>query len=132
MRLAIAAVGLALGVWWPAVGSAESPFRLSYDVDRSVPERVQVRGMVVNEARYDVIDVYITAEALDTGGKVVARGVTFVAASLPRKGRATFVANVPAVKGAASYRVMVSSFRPGLAVEAPSPRFPGRGSTESP
>lgn len=132
MRFAIAAVALALAVGSPAVAWAESPFRISYNVDTSAPERVQVRGSVVNEARFDVVDVYVTAEALDAGGKVVARGVTFAASSLPRKASATFVANVPAVKGAASYRVIVSSFRPGLAVEAPSPRFPGRGASEAP
>jgi len=128
----LAPVVVALLAWLPASAWAETPFRIAYDLDTSVAERVQVRGTVVNEARFDVVDVYVTAEALDAGGKVVARGVTFAAASLPRKARATFVANVPAVKGTASYRVIVSSFRPSLAAEAPSPRFPGRGSTESP
>lgn len=116
VRLAVPGLVVALlAVLAPAgAGAQPAPFKVTYEVDRSVAERVQVRGTVLNEARFDAIDVYVTAEALDAGGKVVARGVTFVTSSLARGRSEGFVAKVPAVKNAVSFRVAVSSYRQGL------------------
>lgn len=115
-RLAVPGLVVALLVVLapPGAGAQPGPFRVTYDVDRSVAERFQVRGTVLNEARFDAIDVYVTAEALDAGGKVVARGVAFVTSSLARGRSESFVANVPVVRNAVSFRVTVSSYRQGL------------------
>ena len=44
----------------------------------------------------------------------LARGIAFVAASLPARGAADFSARVPNVPGTTSFRVGVSNFRVGL------------------
>lgn len=93
-------------------------FRVTFEVDRSNPSQIRLNGAVVNEGRNDVLDVYVTAEALDNAGKIVARGITFVSPSIPSRGRATFVASVPAVPGAVRYRVSVTSFRAGFGSQA--------------
>jgi hypothetical protein len=104
------AVGMTLT---PAVGQAEDPFQLRYTVERGGTGPVRVQGTVVNEARLDVYDVYVTAEALDASGKVVGRGVAFVSGSIPQHRSAPFVISIPAAQTAASFRVRVSSFRYG-------------------
>ncbi len=59
--------------------------------------------------------VYLT----DARGKVVARGITYVSARIPGLGNAPFVAKVPGVATATSFRASVSSFRAGLGTQAP-------------
>lgn len=99
--------------------AAQAAFRVTYEVDRSRPDRLRVIGRVYNEARADALDVYVTAEALDAAGKVVARGVAFCAASLPQRGSATFAANVPAMPGVVGFRVLVTGYRFGVSGESP-------------
>jgi hypothetical protein len=67
----------------------------------------------------DVLDVYVTAEALDANRKVVARGIAFVSSSIPQSASAGFRINVPTPPSTASFRVTVSSFRSGLGSQGP-------------
>ena len=50
----------------------------------------------------------------DPSGKVLARGIAFVAGSIPARSDADFSARVPNVAGTTGFRVGVSSFRFGL------------------
>ena len=93
---------------------AQQGFRITYEVDDSRPGRARLNGRLTNERSDDVFDVSVTAEALDARGKVVARGISFVDARIARGDTRVFSVTVPAVPGATSYRVMVSSFRPGM------------------
>jgi hypothetical protein len=97
----------------PTVGHAQDPFQIRYTVDRGGAGPVRVQGTVVNDARLDVYDVYVTAEALDASGKIVGRGIAFVSGSIPQQMSAPFAISIPAAQGAASFRVRVSSFRYG-------------------
>jgi hypothetical protein len=82
----------------PGPGRAEDPFQVTYTLERGGSGPVRVAGRVVNEGSLDVFDVYVTAEALDGGGRVLGRGIVSV--------------------GAASFRVRVSSFRQGVGLQA--------------
>ena len=100
-----------------ASAQATNPFRITHTVDKSAANQVTVSGRVVNEARSDAVDVHITAEALDSAGKIVASGVSYVG-SVPAGSSMTFTVNVPSVRTATTYRVIVSSFRFGFAVQS--------------
>ena len=113
---AIVSVMVALVPAWAAAAADES-FQLRYSVDRTNPAQVRVNGTVVNDARLDALDVYVTAEALDAGGRVVGRGIAFVSASIPQRGTANFTVSIPAAQTAASFRVRVSSFRFGMGTQ---------------
>ena len=103
-----------------AVGAEAQNFRISYDVDRVArPGQVVVRGNVLNEGPSDCFDVSVTAEALGSGGKVVASGVTYVDSRIGRGDSKPFMAVVPSVPTATRYRVEVSSFRAGFTFQAP-------------
>lgn len=110
----------ALVAWLGLLGAGVAPaiaqgsFNITYQVDRSQPERVQLVGRVYNGAAVDAVDVYVTAEARDASGKVLARGIAFVAQTIPSQRSAEFSTRVPAVPGTASFRVVVSSFRYGI------------------
>jgi len=97
-----------------ASGEAQGPFRITYNVDRSAAGRTKITGQVFNDGGTDVVDVSVTAEALDGGGKVVARGISFVSAAIRQNSSAPFEAVVPAPPTATSFRVRVSSYRPGM------------------
>jgi hypothetical protein len=115
LAVATGVLALAFTILTPA--SAQD-FRVSFDVDRANPSLVRLNGEVVNEGRADVLDVYVTAEALDNAGKVVARGITFVSSTIPSGRRANFSASVPVVPTAVRYRVNVSSFRVGFGAQS--------------
>ena len=68
-------------------------------------------------ARVDVIDVYVTAEALDAGGRVLGRGIAFVSSSIPARGTSPFTISIPGAQAATSFRVRVSSFRYGMGIQ---------------
>jgi len=53
---------------------------------------VELVGRVFNAAAVDAVDVYVTAEALDASGKVLARGIAFVAQSIPAQSGAEYSA----------------------------------------
>jgi hypothetical protein len=92
----------------------QDDFRITYNVERLEGGRTRVKGVVSNEARGEVLDVYVTAEALDGNKKVVARGISFVSPSIPQRGSAEFTISVPAPATATSFRVRVTSFRMGF------------------
>ncbi len=111
-------VVLATVLVWTARGEAQgsNPFRITHTVDKS-GSQVRRSGRVFNDSRSDAVDVYITAEALDAAGKVVASGVSYVG-SVTAGSSMTFQLRVPNVRTAATYRVLVSSFRFGFAIQS--------------
>jgi hypothetical protein len=98
----------------PGLARAQDPFQLTFTVDRSGAGPVRISGRAFNEGPMDVFDVYVTAEAVDGGGKVLGRGITFVSASIPPRAVVSFVVSIPAAQTAATFRVRVSSFRQGI------------------
>ena len=112
-RRAIFAAAAAL-VLLPDLGRAQYPFHVAYTVERGGSGPARVSGRVLNESNVDVFDVYVTAEALDAGGKVLGRGLVFVSAAIPPRGSVPFAISIPAAQAAASFRVQVSSFRQGF------------------
>jgi hypothetical protein len=115
MRRRLAVVILA-GLWAVPVPAQEN-FRLTWTVERTA-ERARVEGRIVNDARLDVYDVSVMAEALDGRGRVVARGIAFVSPFIRQGGQAPFTVSVP-TGTATTYRVRVSSFRFGVGTESP-------------
>ena len=61
----------------------------------------------------------MTAEALDAKGKVLAKGIAYVDARIARGDGRTFSMSVPTVAGTSDFRVVVSSFRLGMAPQGP-------------
>jgi len=116
-RRALCAIVVVMVALVPALASGQESFQVRYNVDRTNPGQVRVNGTVVNEARLDVVDVYVTAEALDAGGKVLGRGIAFVSSSIPQRGTAPFTISIPAAQAATSFRVRVSSFRFGMGLQ---------------
>jgi hypothetical protein len=111
--LALAFLTLAVAILFsPAL--AQSGFRITYDVDDSRPGRARLNGRLTNERAEDVFEVSVTAEALDAKGKVVARGISYVDARIPRGDTRNFSVTVPAAAGTTKFRVVVSSFRTGI------------------
>ena len=117
-RRAIVTVAIAVLVLLPGLGHAFDPFHVAYTVERGGSGPARVSGRVLNEGYQDVFDVYVTAEALDAGGKVLGRGLVFVSASIPPRGVAPFAISIPAAQNAASFRVRVSNFRQGFGQQA--------------
>jgi hypothetical protein len=117
-RLVHAALIIALlaGPLVPAGVRAQTAknFKVTWNVDKSGPINTEVTGRVTNESRLEAYDVYLTVEALDDKGKVVARGLTHVSPLLRPAASEAFVAKVPVVPGVVSYRALISSFRFGL------------------
>jgi hypothetical protein len=98
---------------------AQDGFRISYDVDRTRPDRARLTGRILNERAEDVFEVSVTAEALDSRGKVLGRGISYVDARIGRGDGRPFSMSVPTAAGTASFRVVVSSFKAGFG-QAPS------------
>lgn len=99
--------------------AAQDGFRITYEVDRSRPDRARLAGRVVNERSEDVFEVSVTAEALDPRGKVLARGIAYVDSRIGRGDARPFSLSVPTVAGTSSFRVVVSSYRAGLGTQGP-------------
>ncbi len=98
-----------------ATGAWGQPgFRLTWTVGPTEAGQTRVAGVLYNISHTDVVDVYVTAEALDAAGRVVASGISYVAGLVPERGSAPFVAKVPVVAGTTAYRVRVSAFRQGF------------------
>jgi hypothetical protein len=93
---------------------AQPGFRITYEVDDSRPGRARLNGRLTNERSDDIFEVSVTAEALDARGKVVARGISYVDSRIARGDTRVFAVTVPVVAGVTSFRVVVSSFRPGM------------------
>jgi hypothetical protein len=120
-RLLVAVLAAALGslAAVPPEPAAQAGFRVTQNVGRNTGAHVEVSGSVVNESRLDAVDVSVTVQALDAGGKTVARGITYVAPRIPPGGTASFVAKVPVMPAATGYRTVVSSYRFVQGVEGP-------------
>lgn len=111
--VAAALAWLAVLVAGATPASAQANFRITYNVDRTGPTHVQLVGEVFNDAAIDVIDVHVSAEALDASGKRLAQGITWVG-PIRARSSASFAARVPAVRGATGFKVTVNSFQFGL------------------
>ena len=94
-----------------------TPFRITHTVDKGAQAQVTITGRVFNDARADAVDVYVTAEALDTTGKIIASGVSYVG-TVNAGTSGSFVIKVPAARTAANFRVLVTGFRFGFAVQS--------------
>jgi len=116
LALLVLTAGLGLSVE-PA--RAQNGFRVTYDVDRTRPDRARVTGRVVNERSEDVFEVNMTAEALDAKGKVLSKGIAYVDSKIGRGDGRSFSMSVPTLAGTTDFRVVVSSFRVGMAPQGP-------------
>ncbi len=94
-----------------AIAGGQGNFRVSYRVVRTTPTHTDVEGTVYNDSRADAADVSVTVEAVGPSGKVLARGVSYVASQIREGGSSTFTAKVPAVPGTATFRATVTSFK---------------------
>jgi hypothetical protein len=97
----------------PAAGQA-TPFRITHTLDKGSQPQVTISGRVFNDARSDALDVYVTADALDASGKIMASGVSYVG-TVTSGNSSAFVIKVPSARNAASFRVAVTSFKFGFA-----------------
>ena len=98
----------------PVAAQQPTPFRLTHTVDKGAQAQVTVTGRVFNEARADAIDLYVTAEALDASGKIIASGVSYVG-TVSAGSSSAFIIKGPAARAAANFRVLVTGFRFGFA-----------------
>jgi hypothetical protein len=114
LRAGIAAALLLACLVLPATEGAAQDFHVTFKADRSASDRTKISGAVVNVGRADVLDVHVTAEALDGGGKVVGRGIAFVSSNIPQGNSAPFEAVIPVGTAAVNFRVRVTSYRLGL------------------
>jgi hypothetical protein len=104
----------------PATGA--DTFRITDVHDQPTPgdpAHMAVRGTVLNTDRRTVLNVYVTAEALDSSHHVVATGVAYVTSAIEGSRSAPFVVTLRRVNGVVDYRVLVTSFRFGLGPQAP-------------
>ncbi len=113
----LAAVALFAVALIATSAAAQASFRLTHTIDRGTQPQVVVSGRVFNDARADALEVYITAEALDASGKVIASGVSYVGAVASGASTA-FLVKVPSARSAASFRVLVTSYRFGFAIQS--------------
>jgi ABC-type glucose/galactose transport system permease subunit len=106
---------------YPATGADN--FRIIDVHDEPAPgdpaHVVVVRGTVLNTDRRTALNVYITAEALDSTQHVVATGVAYVTSAIEGSRSTRFAVTLQRVNGVVSYRVVVTSFRYGLGPQAP-------------
>ena len=116
LRLSVV-LALVLALVTPPSDAQTSPFRLIHTIDKGTQPQVTVTGRVFNEARSDAIDVYVTAEALDPAGKIMASGVSYVG-TVPAGNSTAFIIKVPAARNAASFRVLVTGFKFGFSIQS--------------
>jgi hypothetical protein len=100
-------------------GRAQENFRVTFAREQPASGPNIISGTVYNDARLDAHDVYVTAQALNGAGKVVASGIAYVAGSIPAGRSATFTAKVPAMPGVERFRVTVTSARMGYGAQSP-------------
>jgi len=110
-----------IGVVW--LGASDSlgqgRFRITYTPRTREAAAVTLEGQVFNDADGAVLDVWVTVEGLDTSGKVLGTGITFVSFLIPGRGNATFVAKLPVAEGIQNFRLAVTSYRDAAAVQSP-------------
>lgn len=115
--LGICLVGVLLA--YAAPGATQAHFRITYDVQSLDAKAIMLEGRVFNDTGRDALDVWITAEALNASGKVLARGIAFVNSSISRGGSAPFEAKLPAAEDVKTFRITVTSYRWGSEVQSP-------------
>ena len=111
--LAVCLVLLGVGL------ATAQPFRITFRRGRDEPSSVVLMGDVANDGLRDLVDVWITAEAVNAGGHVVGRGIVFVTFFLPGRGTTPFTVKLPRVEEPRSFRLSVSSFRYASGVQSP-------------
>jgi hypothetical protein len=96
------------------------PFRIAFRRERDEPTSIVLRGEVFNDEIRDVVDVWVTAEAMSAGDQVVGRGmIAFVTSFLPGRGSTPFTVRLPRAEEIRSFRLSVSSFRYAAGVQSP-------------
>ena len=100
-------------------GAAQEQFRVSFQRQPDEPTSLVLAGTLSNQGPRDVVDVWVTAEALDAGGRVVGRGVAFVSPLLRGRAETKFTVKLPRVEQVQSFRLSVSSFRYMTGTESP-------------
>jgi hypothetical protein len=100
-------------------GIAQGPFRVTYTVKSRAAPAFVLDGRVVNDSGREVVDVWVTAEALSASGKVLATGIAFVRSVIAKGDTAAFLAKVPFVEGAENFRIAVTSYRLGSDFQSP-------------
>lgn len=103
----------------PVLGVAQPPFRVTFHRAPDEPSSLVLAGEVSNDGYRDVVDVWVTAQALNAAGRVVARGLAFVTRLLPRAQSTAFTVKLPRTEQVQDFRVFVSSFRYMFATESP-------------
>jgi hypothetical protein len=111
--VAVCLVFLGVGI------ATAQPFRITFRRERDEPSSIVLKGEVFNDGRRDVVDVWVTADALNAEGKAVGRGIAFVASFLSGGGSTTFTVKLPRVEEADSFRLGVSSFRYASGLQSP-------------
>lgn len=119
MRIPVAII-LTMCLVLLGVGLATAqPFRITFQRERDEPTSIVLMGEVFNDGPRDIVDIWMTADARDAEGKVVGRGIAFVASFLRGRGTTTFTVKLPRAEQAQSFRVFVSSFRYASAEQSP-------------
>jgi hypothetical protein len=101
--------------------AAAQPFRVTFQREPDEPSSIVLRGEVVNDGLRDIVDVWVTADALSAEGKVVGRGIAHVASFLRGRASRAFIVKLPRVAAVGSFRLAVSSFRYASGSEVESP-----------
>lgn len=91
--------------------AAAQPFRITFQREPDEPSSIVLRGEVSNDGVRDVVDVWVAADAQNAEGKVVGRGMAFVASVLRGRATTAFTVKLPRVAQAQSFRLAVASFR---------------------
>ncbi len=122
----VVTIGLCLGTWLIGAflvlatpGATQARFRITFDVKSRDAKAILLEGRVFNDTGRDAVDVWVTAEAVNASGKVLARGIAFVGSQISRGDSASFEAKLPSVEGVETFRVAVTSYRAGSDVQSP-------------
>ena len=119
MRLLAATVLTATFLLLSGGPGAAHDFQLTFERQPDEPTSLVLSGTLSNQSARDVVDVWVTAEALNAGGRVVGRGLAFASPLLRGRASAKFTIKLPRVEQAQSFRVFVSSFRYLAGAESP-------------
>jgi hypothetical protein len=99
--------------------AAQEQFRITFQRQPDEPTSIVLAGTLGNEGPRDVVDVWVGAEALGAGGRVVGRGLASVSPLLRSHADTKFTVKLPRVEQVQSFRVFVSSFRYLAGAESP-------------
>ena len=108
---------VAASLLWASPAAPQAKFRTTFSVKARDATSIVLEGQVLNETGRDAFDVWVTAEGLSPSSKVLTTGITFVRSAIARGASAPFEAKIPTVEGVESFRVSVTSYRAGSAVQ---------------